>query len=89
MRPHKNRYEPPSDLLDYMVRRRFEGATYAEIADEIGEPKDRVVQWLLFYAGKTIGARPGGYHSRKAVHKRYGVYFDATSLAGLLKGENG
>ena len=45
-----------------------------------GLTKNRLVRWYLETMGKTIGIRPGGYHSKENVHKRFGVYFDVTSL---------
>lgn len=63
-----------------IVAMRRDGATYGEIAKELGLDKNKLVRWYLETMGKTIGIRPGGYHSKENVHRRMGVYFDVTSL---------
>lgn len=89
MRPHKNRYEPPPEVVQRMVRMRDAGATFVQIAEAVDENKDRVVLWILRNTGKKTGIREGGRFGRDAVHQRYGIYFDCACMAEELEVNGG
>lgn len=83
MREHEHKWKPPPEVVQRMVRMRDAGATYVQIAEAVGENKDRVVLWLLLNTGKKMGIREGGRFGRDAAHQRCGIYFDCACMAEL------